>query len=445
MTRSRAHDCFRSLEPTPGPTHGQLCDMLLLLVMTTSWVEKFSEEHSRHYYWDGGSGEAAWILPSGATLQPNDTMAPTEPEGWADCTADATALFGGGALQRAYRSIARAAHPDKGGSAADFQSATATRDYLKSPLRFFAHRALHDEARRRPLLAFGTSTEAEASVVRGANITMGADDDGWPRLTVGAAFEPPAPWDRHVWRMALAHAEASTIEYSGDAPRGGYDVCCHFVRGSQCALRPRDDAVAALERQQLLVDAAAAMSSRASRTWYEERDAHYVAHDCPLPPGRLHASVSKPLHLKSSGQWAVVLLVLDGASSDDADPPPTACLVLRFTVRFVPRPPTTAPPIAGNASLPAAFEQLSVGRWCRDGSDLLEGKLDDYTDCDPTSRLCQLTKQCRARCAKRKTCRFYTTYASGFCQLSSRCEDEAVARDASARTFAKRGGAGPAL
>ena len=38
---------------------------------------------------------------------------------------------------------------------------------------------------------------------------------------------------------------------------------------------------------------------------------------------------------------------------------------------------------------------------------------------------------------KRKACRYYTTYPSGYCQLSTRCADEAPAKDAGARTFAK--------
>ena len=75
---------------------------------------------------------------------------------------------------------------------------------------------------------------------------------------------------------------------------------------------------------------------------------------------------------------------------------------------------------------------------------MLEGALDSYTDCDPHTRLCQLTRKCRARCAKRAACRYYTTYASGYCQLSTRCADEAPASDPSARTFAKRGGGGEA-
>ena len=412
--------------------------VLLHLIAALAWTELWSDEHNRTYFWNAEAGEAAWRLPPGAELHsappPPPMAAAEEPrQGWADCTSDAAGLFNGGALQRAFRSIARTAHPDKGGSATAFQSATATRDFLKSPLRFFAHRALHDEGRQYRLTDFNaTSTD---SVVRGGRASVTSDGEGWPRLTVDAALAPTIDLSRHVWRIALAHANASTIEYSGDSGVGGYDVCCHFVSGSVCELRNRDDAVAALEH-------AAVDSSGQRRPWYEERGAHFVRHDCPLPPGAVNISISKPLHLKAAGRWSAVVLVTD-AATPGADPPPTACLSFVFSVGFAPRPPTEAPP-AANATIPAEFEQLSSGRWCRDGADLLEGSLDGYTDCDPQTRLCQLTKKCRARCAKRSACRYYTTYASGFCQLSSRCADEATANDASARTFVKRGATGGA-
>lgn len=407
--------------------------MQALRLLVLAWTELWSEDHQRNYYWNAEAGEAAWRLPPGAELgmpPTPPTPAAAEPQGWADCTTDAAALFNGGALQRAYRSIARTAHPDKGGSASAFQSATATRDFLKSPLRFFAHRALHDDGRRHALMDF-EATGGE-SIVRGGRARVEADGEGWPRLTVDASLAPNTDLSQHVWRIALAHADASTIEYSGDAGVGGYDVCCRFVSGSICELRPRDDAVAALEQ------AAVEFSGR-RRRWHEERGAHFVRHDCLLPSGALNVSVSKPLHLKAAGRWAAVVIVTDAANPGE-DPPPTACLSLIFSVRFAPRPPAEAPP-PRNATLPVEFEQHSSGRWCRDGADLLEGALDGYTDCDPQTRLCQLTKKCRARCAKRSACRYYTTFASGFCQLSSRCSEEAPASDPSARTFAKRGGA----
>ena len=85
---------------------------------------------------------------------------------------------------------------------------------------------------------------------------------------------------------------------------------------------------------------------------------------------------------------------------------------------------------------------LSVGVSCRDGADLLEGPLDDYTDCDEVTRLCTLTTKCRDRCARRPVCTHFTTYSSGFCQLSSRCADEVTASETGARTFRRRTVAG---
>jgi hypothetical protein len=101
--------------------------------------------------------------------------------------------------------------------------------------------------------------------------------------------------------------------------------------------------------------------------------------------------VGKPLHLKAAGRWAAVLLVSDGGT--DAEPPPTACLSLLFTVRFTPKPPREPPP-AANSTTPTEFEQRSHGRWCRDGGggDILEGTLDSYTDCDETTRWARLSR-----------------------------------------------------
>jgi hypothetical protein len=56
-------------------------------------------------------------------------------------------------------------------------------------------------------------------------------------------------------------------------------VCCHFVSGSHCVLRPRDDAVALVE--ELRERAAAAVDAAGGqRAWYNERHAHYVQHEC---------------------------------------------------------------------------------------------------------------------------------------------------------------------
>lgn len=267
------------------------------------------------------------------------------------------------------------------------------------------------------------------------------------------------------------------------------DVCCSFVRGSACRMRPREETVSLLDAPldsaplDVTVDAAGQPSTALvgahertlrSLAWYEQRacrwltrpppdwgscccsptrpplglptgDALYAQHDCHTPwtNASVDASISKPLHLKSAGAWAAVLLLLEGSTRDaggegaDLEATPTACVALHFGVRFTPRPPAGVPPseAANGTSSRDAWEQVSHSQWCRDGADLLEGPLDSYTDCH--EGLCQLTRKCKQRCAKRRACRYYTTYSSGFCQLSSRCEDEALASDPTARTFRK--------
>ena len=65
----------------------------------------------------------------------------------------------------------------------------------------------------------------------------------------------------------------------------------------------------------------------------------------------------------------------------------------------------------------------------------MEGSLDDYSDCDPVTRLCKKTRKCADKCKRNARCNFYTTYVNGWCQLSSRCDDQAVAVDRSATTY----------
>ena len=59
-----------------------------------------------------------------------------------------------------------------------------------------------------------------------------------------------------------------------------------------------------------------------------------------------------------------------------------------------------------------------------------------YSDCTDTGH-CFLTGRCRAKCRKRKHCRYYTTFRNGWCQLSTKCERRAPAGDARAVTFRK--------
>ena len=159
----------------------------LVLSATSLWSEAWSTEHDRKYYFDDESGESAWILPQSAQSEP-PLAAPSASQrgelGWSDCTQSATALFSGGGLQRAWRRIARGLHPDKGGTAEAFQSASETRDYLKSPLRYFAYRAMHGAGRQALTLTPFDDTLSNASVISHVRPTIQEDNDGWPRVTV---------------------------------------------------------------------------------------------------------------------------------------------------------------------------------------------------------------------------------------------------------------------
>lgn len=333
-----------------------------------AWTQLMSEEHGQHYYFDSSTGESSWMLPAGAIIS-ELLPRPLEKElqGWSDCTSEASVLFSGSALRHAWRRSSVRNHPDKGGSSESFQAATEAKEYLKHPLRYLAFHTLHNE--RLKMLAF--DERDEKSMVQTARVTVGEDADNWPRLTFEASFEAPTGFGRHhVWRIALAHENASTIEYKGDESSGGYDVCCNFLRNSRCELRPRDEVLALLNRTDATVDVS---GEQRQRTWHEERDAHLLRHDCPLPQGEgavLNTSVSKPLHLKAAGRWSAVLLAADAAALVQAaieQPPPVLCISALFTVAFSPRPPREPPPYAANTT--ARFEQMSSGRWCRDGAE----------------------------------------------------------------------------
>jgi hypothetical protein len=214
----------------------------------------------------------------------------------------------------------------------------------------------------------------------------------------------------------------------------------------------------------------------------------YVRHDCPLA-GSFTAEVTKPLHVTRTGEWAAVLLLFAGdaatINTEVVHQQNPVCITVRLGLVLTAMPPKADPPQQKPASDSAAgsstgsstgssssssstgsstssstgsttaadedattgggltplfdqFETHSLGRWCADGADILEGPLDSYTDCDPATGLCKLTKKCRERCAKRKRCKYYTTYSSGFCQLSAKCKDQKQAKDPSARTYRRR-------
>ena len=476
------------------------------------WNEHWSEEHSTAYYFETERGESSWERPPIEAVPPPPPQ-PTVVEGWSDCSEQAAALMDGGGkgVQRAWRRMSRERHPDKGGTADAFQSLGEVREFLRSPLRYFAWRTLVSAVEavdsgetggdgdgvggpRPALLPLGHAAPARASFSRDAEVRRAAvwvreDADGWPVLTLDAELLASAGANlsrRHRWSVALAARDGGTIEYRGDdADGGGYDVCCGLMRGSACTLRNRDEVIARLNASADATEAGAtagdgdgvgrvgvgvgatgeqaeAVVANAAEAeggggggggWHaRRRDAFYVQHDCPLPAA-FNASVRKPLHLKAAGAWAAVLMLHEAAEQKAAaagagagagpavqggEPRVAACAAVLLNVRLVPRPPTQPPPTEPRGAAGGAFAQHSSGSRCRDGADLLEGPLDGYTDCDEATRLCRLTQKCRARCERRGTCSHYTTWPSGFCQLSSRCADEVAASERGARTFRRR-------
>ena len=266
------------------------------------------------------------------------------------------------------------------------------------------------------MLPLDAADKAPSSIVQRAHAFV-SSRDGWPHLTLELELQHAQHSKlnlsrSHVYQVALASRGASTIEYKGDAGSGGgYDVCCNFRKESRCELRHRDAVVAALARGGKGVSgggeggegeggggakgdggAAAATGGAtdskaaegncmaAAREWHELRDVHYAAHDCPLPSA-FNASVTKPLHFKAAGAWAAILLMSDGdvarsggsRSSERSEAVAvTGCVAVVFDVTFAPQPPLTAPPSDEAARRLRGFDQVSHGKSCRDGGDLLE-------------------------------------------------------------------------
>jgi len=202
-------------------------------------------------------------------------------------------------------------------------------------------------------------------------------------------------------------------------------------------------------------------SSSAAFTFPAENTA---STDCPLL-GRVSARISKPLHLRRSGTWSAVVMLTHGGFKKQAllAPAPTTCVSVVFKVSLAPQLPendnvesnSTRTPDTDNAedlgrqspapssksrgptNADARFERYSTGQICRDGADILEGPLDKFTDCDEATKLCKKTRKCSEKCKRNKSCFFYTTFQDGWCQLSSRCEDQVAASDRSAQTYAR--------
>ncbi|CAJ1418803.1 unnamed protein product [Effrenium voratum] len=182
-------------------------------------------------------------------------------------------------LRRAYRTMAKEFHPDKGGSEALTADLTSLRDSLvREPLKFQIFRAMF-EGQLQPFSSL-ESTRVEVQL-----------REGWPYLQVELDFDHGGLLlDGGSWTFAFGLKNGSTVHYRGDERSGGYDVCCDFVRDSQC------------QRHSLSRYNASTCQAEG------ECDSPYAASDCPLP-ARVMARVRRPLHQNVTGQWGGALQV----------------------------------------------------------------------------------------------------------------------------------------
>jgi hypothetical protein len=110
-------------------------------VTQARWSVEWSTDHARTYYFNRHTGDSSWeeqLEESG--FEEQSLITP----GWKDCTAEAASLFSSGGLQRVWRRLTKERHPDKGGSTESFHAITEAREFLRSPLRFFAYRQLNE-------------------------------------------------------------------------------------------------------------------------------------------------------------------------------------------------------------------------------------------------------------------------------------------------------------
>lgn len=126
--------------------------------------------------------------------------------------------------------------------------------------------------------------------IRDARLALRKTDDG-TRVHLEVDFTSPV--ERGLWRFGLLAKDVSSIEYSG--AKGGYDICCQFLKDSRCVFKPYNELVSQHEAHQ-------------DESW----DSSYSIHDCPLELGSVHTGVvDKPLHVSSDGLWAAVLELVD--------------------------------------------------------------------------------------------------------------------------------------
>lgn len=446
-------------------------------------------------------------------------------QGWFDCTGASTSDAVG--IRRAYRRAALGAHPDKNDDGAEsMRSWTDLRDSFRlDPLRFPVFRAMFGDARLQPMsdlatdlaspMARGLGEDAEGqsssgadsselrttagvvedaadvggdairagpALVRAASATVERDAEGWPYVVAEVAVDAVRDHASAIppgarWSFLFGQRGQSTVHYRGDERRGGYDVCCDFVKDSRCRRR-------AVQEGNSTVDLdGRAFSIGADQTDKEtgEERASYEQTDCPVSLPAVFR-VRRPLHQDAAGQWGAALQVRDGSGREllcaafafpvRGGERSSATGVGRSTGRFgdgdVPpgdsgKAPTNSSSAAGDDAgptdgpansrgapplpeRPISFELLKGGSYCEDGADLLEGPLDNYGGVStPLSGVGSAESglyggRCREKCRKRPRCKFFTIYSSGWCQLSTRCDRLRPAGDYLTLTFRKGGG-----
>eukprot|EP00927_Polykrikos_kofoidii_P047471 TRINITY_DN41640_c0_g1_i1.p1 TRINITY_DN41640_c0_g1~~TRINITY_DN41640_c0_g1_i1.p1 ORF type:complete len:291 (-),score=42.13 TRINITY_DN41640_c0_g1_i1:127-999(-) len=218
---------------------------------------------------------------------------------WRDCTNRAPS---GAALKRAYRRLARDAHPDQGGTDEQFKALTSAHSQLQSPLQYNLRAAL-----ARPSGVDGADDAGGEHNIRDFRVALVPTADQGNRIRLEIDFTTSAR--RGYYRLGLLAKGDSAIEYNGDGR--GYDMCCKFLNGSKCEFKPYKDLVAQ-------------HTAHTDVAW----DSTYAAHDCPLQPGRFYTGVvEKPLHVESEGPWAAVLDLFDADSQSEL-----ACAVATFRI-----------------------------------------------------------------------------------------------------------------
>eukprot|EP00933_Yihiella_yeosuensis_P061990 TRINITY_DN64890_c0_g1_i1.p1 TRINITY_DN64890_c0_g1~~TRINITY_DN64890_c0_g1_i1.p1 ORF type:complete len:455 (+),score=47.37 TRINITY_DN64890_c0_g1_i1:22-1386(+) len=392
-----------------------------------------------------------------------------EVKGFFDCHQDEGSPSIESLAKRAFRRMALQHHPDKtGGSGSVTAELAALRDsWVSEPLRFQVFRAMFDPPELSPVQTSGRPVEAEASdskasQLRGAHAGI-TWQDGWPYFELEVDIDHGHRLDAGgSWTFAMGLKGVSTIHYRGDESEGGYDVCCDFIQDSRCRRRPLAVSSAMTSRSEQNSSASEECADSSCRISENSSDANslYVYQDCPLP-SRFPSFVRRPLHLNSTGSWGAALQVKDARGRE------LACVAFSFQIfveNVMSATGVQASSLGGEAHAESEvrsegkssghgssrgsdnrFEHLKTQAFCEDGVDLLEGPLDNYGGLSPFGGAARASAEsslfygskCREKCRKRKACKFYTVYSSGWCQLSSRCSQLGPAGDPLTITFRK--------